>query len=76
MATKKKKPLMTVQEMASLGGKARAESLTADELSKSGKKAANSRWSSMSEEERKAHGAMLAAARAKKRGKGNKKKGS
>ena len=74
MATKKKKPPMTVQEMASLGGKARAESLTADELSKSGKKAANSRWASMSEGERKAHGAMLAAARAKKRGKAAGKK--
>lgn len=59
---------MTVQEMASLGGKARADSLTSDQLSKSGKKAANAKWANMSEEDRKAHGAMLAKARAKKTG--------
>lgn len=62
----KKKP-MTVQEMASMGGRARADSLTSEQLSKSGKKAAKSRWDGMSEADRKAHGAMLAAARAKKR---------
>jgi len=53
--------------MASMGGKARAKSLTEEQASKAGKKAANSRWANMSEEDRKAHGAMLAAARAKKR---------
>ena len=35
---------MTVKEMASLGGHARAALLTKDELSKIGKKAINARW--------------------------------
>lgn len=75
MAAKKKKPPMTVQELASLGGKARAESLTTEQASKIGKQAANSRWASMSEADRKAHGAMLTKARAKKRkASGEKKK--
>lgn len=67
MAAKKKSKPMTVQEMASMGGKARASSLTSDQKSKSAKNAAASKWASMTEAERKAHGAMLAAARAKKR---------
>lgn len=58
---------MTVAEMARMGGLARAETQTADELSKQGRKAANSRWANATEEERKAHGEMLAKARAAKR---------
>lgn len=66
MAAKKKKA-MTVREMASMGGRARAESLTPEERSEGSKKAADSKWASMTEAERKAHGAMLAKARAAKR---------
>lgn len=35
---------MDVKEFASLGGKARAASLTAEEASAAGRKAANARW--------------------------------
>jgi len=38
-----RKPL-TVQEFASLGGKARAEKLSQAQLSQAGKKAARARW--------------------------------
>ena len=35
---------LTVSEMASLGGKARAEKLSAEELSDQGRKAVQARW--------------------------------
>jgi len=58
---------MTVAQMASMGGQARAESLSAGELTEIGKKGAAAKWAGMSEADRKRHGAKLAAARKKKR---------
>lgn len=63
---------MTVEDLARMGGRARADSAGRGELARIGKKGAVSRWEKMSEEERKAHGAMLAAARAKARAGRNK----
>lgn len=38
------KRIVTVSEMASLGGKARAKSLTAEQLSDQGRRAVQARW--------------------------------
>ena len=65
----KKKVMVDVVKIGRMGGRARAESLTPKEASDIGKKAANSRWANMSEEDRRKHGAMLAASRKKKQGK-------
>jgi len=54
------------QALGSLGGKARAENLTADELSEIGRQGARSRWDGMSAEERRAATAKASAARRKK----------
>ena len=59
--------LVDVAEIGRKGGNARAESMSQEQLSEIGKHGAASRWANATPEERAAHGAMLAAARAKAR---------
>jgi general stress protein YciG len=72
---KRKRVLVDVAEIGRKGGNARAESMSQEQLSEIGKHGAASRWANTTPEERAAHGAMLAAARAKARRKAGAEKG-
>jgi hypothetical protein len=73
---KRKRVLVDVAEIGRKGGNARAENMSQEQLSEIGRHGAASRWANATPEERAAHGAMLAAARAKARKKAPAKKGN
>lgn len=62
------------QELGRRGGKARAQSLTSDELAEIGRKGATKRWAGMTPEERREATAPAVAARRKKARKRQKSK--